>query len=168
MSVRSLPHVQIFQMVVAIPTHLTCDQSNSPLTITTPHLPYISVFLVEDLPLLGSSSKSSRLSLNLLRHSKTWECDIVSSPYTYCNSPSTSDGVFSSRTRNFSLVRCSVPMAWRPKIEELLIKGREKKRHTMAAESWNCSYILPGYYVTRWRTSIIPTQLIAHTAHEAL
>lgn len=48
-------------------------------------------------------------SLNLLYYSKTREHKAVSSP---CGSPSVSDGVFPSRTRNFRLVRCSVHVAW--------------------------------------------------------
>ena len=79
----------------------------SPRTICFTRSTLSAVLLVEGLPLLESSSTSSRPSLNHLCHSKTRERDIVSSPYTSCSIPSASDGVFPSWTKNFRLIRCN-------------------------------------------------------------
>ena len=68
---------------------------------------FSSVLLVDDLPLLWSSSTSSLPSLNLLCHSKRRVLCIVPSPWTFWGNFSVLVGVFPRRTRNFRLIRCS-------------------------------------------------------------
>ena len=107
-----LPHTQIFRdnlpHAVTVDFQLICYHSNSQPTIARTicftRSTLSAVLLIEGLPLLESSTTSSRPSLNRLYHSKTRERDIVSSPYTSCSIPSASDGVFPSRTKNFRLI----------------------------------------------------------------
>ena len=78
----------------------------SPRTICFTGLTFTSVLLVEDLPLLESSSIFPHPSLNLLCHSKAQVRYIALSPYTCLSISSACDGVYLKWTKNFRLVLC--------------------------------------------------------------
>lgn len=75
--------MRLFQMVSQFWPNI-CHQSNSQTAIPMHHLhDVLNVDFIPncwDIPLLSLSSTSSLPSLKLLNHSKTRECDIVSSP----------------------------------------------------------------------------------------
>ena len=91
------------------------EQSNRQSAYTTylTRSTFISVLLVEGLPLLKSSFTSSWPSLNLLCNSKARVRDMLLSPYICFSITSACDRVIPNRTNNFRFIRSSVLKAER-------------------------------------------------------
>lgn len=158
--------VQIFRTSKS-PAHLRLSRTVSqrlPCTICLTCSTLASVLLVEGLPFLGSSSPSLHPSLNLLCHLKTRERNIVSSLYTCCSMLSASDGFFHQKhsvgpeTSGWFVALCPLLDGLKLAVYQSTWKTRN-----------GCKELKLQLYtlliLARWRNPLMPTPIIAHTAH---